>query len=115
MTSSIEKRLLGKTGIEMTCMGFGCASVWGKNLMSDEQAQAIFEQAYELEVRDPTAQLPKIMQGALKLKGLHPSTSRNFAKGTLEFHDGQQVIKRSGDMIYEFVYMGTTVKEKMEN
>ena len=55
------------------------------------------------------------MQGALKLKGLHPSTSRNFAKGTLEFHDAQQVIKRSGDMIYEFVYMGTTVKEKMEN
>ena len=29
--------------------------------------------------------------------------------------DGEQVIKRSGDMIYEFVYMGTTVKEKMEN
>ena len=28
---------------------------------------------------------------------------------------GEQVIKRSGDMIYEFVYMGTTVKEKMEN
>ena len=51
MTSSIEKRLLGKTGIEMTCMGFGCASVWGKNLISDEQAQAIFEQAYELGIR----------------------------------------------------------------
>ena len=73
------------------------------------------EQAYELESRDPTAQLPKMIQWVLKLKGLHPSTSRNFAKGTLEFHDGQQVIKRSGDMIYEFVYMGTTVKEKMEN
>ena len=49
------------------------------------------------------------------MKGLHPSTSRNFAKGTLEFYDGEQVIKRSGDMIYEFVYMGTNVKEKMEN
>ena len=67
------------------------------------------------ESRDPTAQLPKIMQGVLKLKGLHLSTSRNLAKGTLEFYDGQRVVKRSGDMIYEFVYMGTTVKEKMEN
>lgn len=78
-------------------------------------AKYTIDQTYELEVRDPTAQLPKFMQGILKLKGLHPSTTRNFAKGTLEFHDGKQVIKRSGDMIYEFVYMGTTVKEKMEN
>lgn len=51
MTSSIEKRPLGKTDIEMTCMGLGCASVWGKNLISDEQAQAIFERAYELGIR----------------------------------------------------------------
>lgn len=81
----------------------------------EKTAKYTIEQVYELESRDPTAQLPKIMQGALKLKGLHPSTSRNFAKGTLEFQDGQQIIERSGDMIYEFVYMGTTVKEKMEN
>ena len=81
----------------------------------DKVAKYTIEQAYELESRDPTAQLPKIMQSVLKLKGLHPSTSRNFAKGILEFHDGEQVIKRSGDMIYEFVYMGTTVKEKMAN
>ena len=51
MTSSIEKRPLGNTGIEMTCMGFGCASVWGKNLITDEQAQEIFEQAYSLGIR----------------------------------------------------------------
>lgn len=81
----------------------------------DKVAKYTIEQAYELEVRDPTSQLPKIMQGILKLKGLHPSTSRNFAKGTLELYDGYQSIKRSGDLIYEFVYMGTTVKEKMEN
>ena len=39
---------------------------------------------------------------------------RGTVTGTL-FYDGQQIIERSGDMIYEFVYMGTTVKEKMEN
>ena len=51
MPTLIEKRPLGKTGIEMTCMGFGCASVWGKNLITDEQAQEVFEQAYSLGIR----------------------------------------------------------------
>ena len=78
-------------------------------------AKYTIEQSYELESRDPTKQLPKILGAILKIKGLHPSTSRNFAKGTLELFDGKDTIKRSGDMIYEFVYMGTTVKEKMEN
>jgi len=78
-------------------------------------AKYTIEQSYELESRDPTKQLPKILGIILKLKRLHPSTSRNFAKGTLELFNGKDTIKRSGDMIYEFVYMGTTVKEKMEN
>lgn len=72
------------------------------------------EQAYELEARDPTSNLPAPARAVLKLKGLHPSTSRNFATGKLEYSDGTEVVKREGDMIYEFVYMGLTVKEKME-
>lgn len=51
MNEDIEKRFLGNTGIKMTCMGFGCASVWGKNLITDKQAQEIFEQAYSLGIR----------------------------------------------------------------
>lgn len=51
MMTMLEKRTLGKTGIEMTCMGFGCASVWGKNLITDEQAKELFEQAYSLGIR----------------------------------------------------------------
>lgn len=50
------------------------------------------EQAYELEARDPTAQLPKVIQGALKLKGLHPSTSRNFAQ---KVHWSSMMVSRS--------------------
>ena len=69
----------------------------------------------ELEARDPTSQLPKVLQALLKLKGLHPSTSRNFAKGSMEYTDGCKTINRKGDMIYEFVYMGTTVKDLMES
>ena len=47
----IENRTLGETGIKMTYMGFGCASVWGKGFITDEQAQELFERAYTLGIR----------------------------------------------------------------
>ena len=46
MDTELEKRTLGDTDIQLTCLGFGCASVWGKSLISDEQAKALYEQAY---------------------------------------------------------------------
>lgn len=49
--TNIKKRMLGNTGIQMTCMGFGCASVWGKSMITDEQAKNIFEEAYNLGIR----------------------------------------------------------------
>lgn len=67
----------------------------------------------ELETRYP--HVPALMRPLLKLKGLNPSTSRNMAQGTLEYSDGSKTsVTRTGEMIYEFVYMGTTVREKME-
>ena len=66
----------------------------------------------ELETRYP--HVPALMRPLLKLKGLNPSTSRNIAQGTLEMFDGEKCVERSGEMIYEFVYMGSTVREKME-
>lgn len=80
-----------------------------------KRAKYTIAQRYELEARDATARLPKPMRAVLKLIGLHPSTSRNFATGTLEYDDGKQSFSRTGDMIYEFVYVGATVKEKMEH
>lgn len=71
-------------------------------------------QIEELEARDGFAGLPKPVQTVLKLKGLHPTTSRNFAQGSMTYTDGEQTIERTGQMIYEFVYMGLTVKEQME-
>lgn len=47
----MEKRPLGNTGIQMTALGFGCASVWGKSLITDRQASDLFEQAYRLGIR----------------------------------------------------------------
>ncbi len=47
----IEKRPLGNTGIELTELGFGCASIWGKRFISDEEAMALFERAYESGIR----------------------------------------------------------------
>ncbi len=49
--AACEKRLLGNTGIGMTVLGFGCASVWGKRLISDDEATRLFERAYELGIR----------------------------------------------------------------
>lgn len=68
----------------------------------------------ELESRDPTNALPAPARALLKLKRMHPSTTRNFAQGRLVLNDGGQIVEREGTMIYEFVYMGTTVREKME-
>ncbi len=72
-------------------------------------------QKEELESRDAASSVPKPIQWVLKMKGMHPSTTRNYADGTMILKDGDKVIKRNGKMIYEFIYMGLTVKEKMEN
>jgi aryl-alcohol dehydrogenase-like predicted oxidoreductase len=47
----VAGRALGNTGITVSPLGFGCASVWGKNLISDREAAALFERAYELGIR----------------------------------------------------------------
>lgn len=49
--TEIELRTLGNTGINVTALGFGCASVWGKNMITDKQAQELFERAYALGIR----------------------------------------------------------------
>lgn len=72
-------------------------------------------QQSELESRDAAAGLPKLIVSAMKLKGLRPSTTRNFATGTMTYDSGDQTVTRTSDLIYEFVYMGLTVKDKMEN
>ena len=34
----LEQRPLGNTDIYISKLGYGCASVWGKHMISDEQA-----------------------------------------------------------------------------
>lgn len=51
MSDTYNMRPLGKTGLMLSCMGFGCASVWSKNFITDQQAMEIFEQAYQLGIR----------------------------------------------------------------
>lgn len=81
----------------------------------EKRVEYTIHQTNELESRDAAGQLPKPLQFILKMKGLHPSTTRNFAEGSIVYNDGKEKIERKGTMIYEFVYMGLTVKEKMEN
>lgn len=47
----LQENPLGNTGISVTCLGFGCASIWGKNIISDKEAQDLFEKAYNLGIR----------------------------------------------------------------
>lgn len=44
----MEKRQLGNTGIKLSPIGFGCASIWGSNLIGDKEAAELFEAAYDL-------------------------------------------------------------------
>ena len=41
-------RPLGKTGLSLSPVGFGCASVWGNRLITDSEAIRLFETAYDL-------------------------------------------------------------------
>ena len=47
----LEQRPLGNTDICISKLGYGCASVWGKQMISDEQAKKLFEKAYGLGIR----------------------------------------------------------------
>lgn len=47
----LKRYPLGRTDVSITKLGFGCASVWGKDMISDEEARELFEKAYELGIR----------------------------------------------------------------
>lgn len=47
----MRKRQLGDTGIYLTELGYGCASLWGKKLISDEEAESLFITAYDNGIR----------------------------------------------------------------
>ena len=69
----------------------------------------------ELESRDAFTMAPKIAQLLFKIKKVHPSTARYYAKGDMKIIDGNQIIERSGNLIYEFVYMSSSYREFVEN
>lgn len=48
---SIERRPLGKTGIEVSVLCYGCASAWARDLITDDFAAQLFEQAYSSGIR----------------------------------------------------------------
>lgn len=46
-----ESRTLGKTGIQVTPLCFGCASAFARDLISDDTAVALFQTAYDYGIR----------------------------------------------------------------
>lgn len=49
--NSMEQRPLGKTGINVSVLCYGCASAWARGLITDEYAAQLFEQAYSSGIR----------------------------------------------------------------
>lgn len=47
----MERRRLGNTDIYLTELGYGCASLWGKKVISDEEAESLFIAAYDNGIR----------------------------------------------------------------
>ena len=47
----MEQRTLGKTGIKVSVLCYGCASAWARDLITDEFAAQLFEQAYSSGIR----------------------------------------------------------------
>src|SRR5690625_3541622 len=48
--SKIPLRVLGKTGLEVSALGLGCASLWARRGFSEARAATVFEQALALGV-----------------------------------------------------------------
>ena len=96
----------------------GVIETWEDGKRDDNRAGVLvytIRQQYELESRDAGEQMPKALLKVLELKDLHPSTTRNFAHGTMEYTDESgATVTREGDMIYEFVYMGMNYHTHME-
>lgn len=47
----MQKRKLGNTEIYLTELGYGCASLWGKKAVKDEEAVKLFMTAYDRGIR----------------------------------------------------------------
>ena len=41
----MDKRRLGNTDIFLSEVGYGCASIWGKNFFPEEESIKLFEEA----------------------------------------------------------------------
>lgn len=94
----IESRALGKTGIRLTSMGFGCASVWGKTLISDEQAEALFVEAYKQGIKffDTGHNYGNAEKRIGKILDKHSEISRNDIVISTKFgerYDGKKFVR----------------------
>lgn len=51
---------------------------------------------------------------ALKVMGIYPSYARYRGQGDMVFRDAGEEIRRSGDLIFEFMYPGMTYRKQIE-
>lgn len=68
----------------------------------------------EIGRKDVYSQAPLPAKLIFKAKNMKPSYARDVAVGKLKFMDGENIIERSGEMIYEFPFLSKTYREHME-
>lgn len=77
----------------------------------DKQVRYTLTADKTLQTMDAYGNAPESNRAAFDQMGIRPSYSRYLAKGDLEITDGDEVVKRSGQLIYEFMYPGLSYKE----
>lgn len=65
----------------------------------------------ELEIQDSYSNAPEPVRKQFDLLEKQPTYARYFASDEVVITDGNTKIERSGDLIYEFVYIGKSYKE----
>lgn len=66
-----------------------------------------------LQSEDAYRLVPEQTRTAFDQMGMHPSYSRYLATGDLEIANGDETVRRSGQLIYEFMYPGRTYRERI--
>lgn len=57
--------------------------------------------------------IPFVARMAIKAMGINPAYTRYLSNGTMKLTNGDEVIERTGELIYEFMYPGETYKGHM--
>lgn len=81
--------------------------------VNDKHIEYTLDVKNEISVKDQYGAAPPEIKEIFDQRNLQPTYGRYIANGTLEITEGGHTSSQSGELIYEFVYMGKSYKEFM--